>query len=214
MTCVAVVLSFSILGLLIKGIWSVIYPWSAFHEEKRQIKRRDRTFTEDIVRRVDPAAPSHLTLGSADAAPQRPEPTDLFFGRLPYEIRREILLLAFGGRTLHMDLDFRAAFPEDPTDASHAGINTNLLDRHRLEADREKAWKWFGCVCHRSAPPDEDGPAGALSHGRMRSWPLKGQRKNSDKCLRGMGRCALWPGQKPDKCQIGIGGWLRTCSQA
>ncbi|KAL2859881.1 uncharacterized protein BJX67DRAFT_368612, partial [Aspergillus lucknowensis] len=58
------------------------------------------------------------------------------FGRLPVEIRQQILILAFGNRTLHVDLQYcpsRTAYCEDSTTAC--------------------TWQWFGCMCHREEQP-------------------------------------------------------------
>ncbi|KFZ11046.1 hypothetical protein V502_07779 [Pseudogymnoascus sp. VKM F-4520 (FW-2644)] len=68
--------------------------------------------------------------------------------RLPYEIRRSILIEAFGGRTLHMDLEFshplvRKSGPQ--TKIRHCDLNVNLTQ----DTNIRKGWQWFSSVCHR-----------------------------------------------------------------
>ena len=72
-------------------------------------------------------------------------PQSAFFQRLPLELRRQIYIAAFGGRTVHMDLRF--GYPELP-DPPHAPLNaedTRLQD-HTVRA----GWFWWSSVCHRN----------------------------------------------------------------
>ncbi|KAL5353303.1 hypothetical protein ACLOAV_001339 [Pseudogymnoascus australis] len=140
------------------------------------------------------------------------------FQRLPYEIRRRILVEAFGGRTLHMDLEFnhplvRKSGPQ--TEISHCDLGSNLI----RDTNIRKGWQWFGCVCHR---PDE-WPAGS-TFDSMLGQPWKdGERKPKtrpceDRCCRGTpnpSECGPLRGEgQYSQCFIGIMGWLLACRQA
>ncbi len=97
-----------------------------------------------------------------------------FFTRLPLEIRQKILVAAFGGRTLHMDLRFglpllprskRPPIPRKPWCMPHGGITADLQSGNWPEEVQDAArrarvdpleakpvWQWWGCVCHRNLP--------------------------------------------------------------
>ncbi|KAK3935702.1 hypothetical protein QBC46DRAFT_396872 [Diplogelasinospora grovesii] len=146
-----------------------------------------------------------------------------FFTRLPLEARRKILVAAFGGRTLHMNLRLgppllpRSKRPPIPSSAlqrmPHGGITADLecgqwpeevLDagrRARVAAPGTKpVWQWWGCECHRNLP---------LGDERVVIAPWQ------DRCVRGEARwCDHYPGEAPGKCLIGCMGWLMTCRQA
>ncbi|CAM1502359.1 Fc.00g043430.m01.CDS01 [Cosmosporella sp. VM-42] len=136
---------------------------------------------------------------------------DLFFSRLPFEIRRNIQLLAFGSRTLHMDLEFRYPLHQVNDRSSigtvHAGILRRSEDYTPDPNDlEEEQWRWFGCVCHRY-PYDRPN----LPLGRKRGYPYKHFiEPDVDYCLEGMGKCREYPGEWPEKCKIGIMGWLQS----
>ncbi|KEY70802.1 hypothetical protein S7711_10214 [Stachybotrys chartarum IBT 7711] len=84
---------------------------------------------------------STITLDTArDGQAQSP------FFRLPVELRRQILIAAFGGRTLHMDLRFdrpllKGKVPE--YDNGHARI---ISYRHKGNSEQRKVWEWTGCL--------------------------------------------------------------------
>jgi hypothetical protein len=112
-----------------------------------------------------------------------------FFQRLPWELRRQIQIAAFGGRTVHMDLEFD--YPELPGDA-----HTGLQYESWVHRDRTAplGWWWWSSVCHRNPV--------------MEGW--------EDHCrtARANATCFLWPGEIPGKCLLGVMGWLLTCRQA
>ena len=128
--------------------------------------------------------PSHENLnihhGTANGA---------FFRRLPFELRREIYLLAFGNRSVHMHLEYGYA---EPTGTGHARRDRD--GKYALDRTVPPEWRWWSSVCHRN--PVED------------AW--------LDQCRTGdnRARCYLFPGKKPDKCFLGVMGWLLTCRQA
>ncbi|KFA81105.1 hypothetical protein S40288_01011, partial [Stachybotrys chartarum IBT 40288] len=84
---------------------------------------------------------STITLHTArDGQAQSP------FFRLPVELRRQILIAAFGGRTLHMDLRFDRPLLKGKVPKSqdrHAGIITY---RHEGNSGPKKVWEWSGSV--------------------------------------------------------------------
>lgn len=111
-----------------------------------------------------------------------------FFAKLPPELRQQIYIAAFGGRTIHIDLRFD--HPETPGPA-HA----------RLDPERQRdrtvlpAWIWWSSVCHRNPvfeACEDQCRGGSLPHTA----------------------CFLYPGNMPEKCFIGVMGWLLTCRQA
>lgn len=112
-----------------------------------------------------------------------------FFQRLPLELRRQIQVAAFGGRTVHMDLQFD--YPELPGTA-HAGLRYESMN-HR-DCTAPLGWRWWSSVCHRNP--------------MLEGW--------EDQCrtARNNATCFLWPGEIPWKCLLGVMGWLLTCRQA
>ncbi|KAF4345388.1 hypothetical protein FBEOM_689 [Fusarium beomiforme] len=114
------------------------------------------------------------------------------FQILPTEIRTRILRLAFGGRTLHVDLTYGLPTPPDPE--RHGGLQQLPYS-----------------VCHRLPPSgimDSRGPG-------YDPQPC------DDECVRGWNgrngfrpQCEHWPGEKPKNCSVGAMGWLLSCQQA
>ncbi|VUC35446.1 unnamed protein product [Clonostachys rosea] len=156
----------------------------------------------NILQPIPGPAPIKIDNGQSN-----PEQNGHFFSMLPAEVRRYILIHAFGHRTMHMHLTFQSpwalADAEPQSSTAHARLD------HFIRHDRPEKWMWYGCVCHRSEPEDDP-----LSLGRTRSWPVKQRSHFLDGCLKGEGACSKWPGAWPSKCQIGATGWLRTCRQA
>lgn len=149
-----------------------------------------------------------------------------FFTRLPPEIRQKILVAAFGGRTLHMNLRLGLPLQQQsllskrpppiiiPSTAAqrmpHGGVTADLehgqwpdevLDAARRARVGTKAvWQWWGCECHRNLPPGDE---------RVVIAPWQ------DRCVRGEANwCDYYTGEAPGKCLIGCMGWLMTCRQA
>lgn len=136
--------------------------------------------------RVLTPSPSDETLiqVASDATAKSP-----FFQWVPLELRRMIYIAAFGKRTVHMDLKFD--HPELPGPA-HARLNPDRMNPRDRTAAAE--WRWWSSVCHR--------------HPMVEGW--------MDQCRTGMSftACFLYPGEIPDKCFLGVMGWLLTCRQA
>jgi hypothetical protein len=160
--------------------------------------------------------------GSTAPGPGGATADSILFTLLPRETRREILVAAFGGRTLHMNLrpgppllplSKRPPVPSTLLCLPHGGIGADLeqgqwpeevLDaarRVRVAAPATKpVWQWWGCECHRNLPSGDE---------RVVIAPWQ------DRCVRGEAKwCDRYPGEAPGKCLIGCLGWLMTCRQA
>ena len=140
-----------------------------------------------------------------------------FFGRLPHELRRQILIAAFGGRTLHVSLTFGHPLVRRPRrqiaegaqgSNKHCGLGSELVP----DIAQRQAWHWFGCVCHRRA-----------GYSKTEMEQREAEQKFSrtiepcdDQCLKGsVCSCELPAGTRDSaECFIGIMGWLLTCRQA
>lgn len=135
---------------------------------------------------------------------------------LPAEIRRAILIEAFGDRVIHMDLIYEHP-PLPNTNATrahpwsytaHCNMNVDFDSGEdsphlRLDKSRPKCWMWRSSVCHRNPP----------------TTPLPGHQiqPSQDQCRFGHttdNMCQLWPGEFPAKCFIGAMGWLQSCKQS
>ena len=119
---------------------------------------------------------------------------------LPAEIRRMILIAAFGDLTLHIQFDIYhvAKRPQGVVPQNHAGLPVPKSDQWR-DPSKAPEYQWFSCVCHRMGPEADNN-----------SVPLW-----KDLCFSGEAEaCELWPGETPHKCKVGALGWLRSCRQA
>ncbi|KAM5346943.1 hypothetical protein ACJ41O_009948 [Fusarium nematophilum] len=129
--------------------------------------------------------------------------------RVPWEIRSEILLLAFGNdAAIHIELDYdHAMIPLKLPTESHAARNGFELDgRHHLRTEKltPKEWRWWSCVCHHRRSTPFDGTEYSVE---WEPW--------ADRCKFGVGNlCGRRPGSVPLKCHVGAMGWLLSCRQA
>jgi hypothetical protein len=188
-----------------------VHPKSETNRYMRFIKRRQ----EALSKHVAPSSTLDLARLRSDAS--QPGSKDKFFGCLPLEIRRRILVYAFGERTVHIDLSYTLTTKPNEGGSvgalaakTHAGLVGRLDHYARMYDEDEWQWRWYGCVCHRSGPEDM-----ALSLGRFRSSPGIDNRKyRLSACLIRGGVCHAWPGNKPDKCRLECLGWLLTSRQA
>ncbi|GKT96996.1 hypothetical protein CT0861_01762 [Colletotrichum tofieldiae] len=162
--------------------------------------------------------------------------------RLSPELRRRILIAAFGERTLHLDLRLaprgqrvntskyrspayehgrgaapltwsRVVVPQDvPGEATTTAKSAGSKTKPETEADWEWEWRWYGCVCHRVLPRG--------SAIERRAFTARGKSPyiwpHRDACLQGEAEtCRMWPpGTGTCDCAIGALGWLRTCRRA
>lgn len=139
------------------------------------------------------------------------------FQLVPPEIRRAILIEAFGERTLHFDV--RLEHPPrkirgngenemDKRTQSHA--NVHLLSRSLRDRKQPREWTWWSSVCHHNFP-----------------WRHFHLSPPSDRCFVDPARdscrspfrvhdhlCEYYSGTIPTKCLIGALPWLLTCRQA
>jgi hypothetical protein len=121
-----------------------------------------------------------------------------FFQHLSPEIRRKVLVTAFGNRIMHMSLEFN-----HPSQLVELGTSrweryippTAQHPPHRLHPDEQapKAWQWRGCPCWHMGLP---------------RYP------HNDQCLPGVARCWKDASTVLDCCLTGSMGWLLTCRQA
>ena len=170
------------------------------------------TLPAERLRAITPS-PSCENLGLT-AHPQAAIAESAFFQKLPFEVRRRVLVEAFGEQTVHMDLIYdyppQPPKPRRPSRGGRSHGNTNVywyggLDDIRVKekGSRPKRYMWRSSVCHRNAPVP-----GAPGH---RAQP------SQDLCRFGIvddEACDLWPGEHPGKCFVGAMGWLLTCRQA
>ncbi|KAK1249333.1 hypothetical protein MKX07_002849 [Trichoderma sp. CBMAI-0711] len=183
----------------------------------------------------DPPIPPHLRLPAQRRGRLTPSPSreslvsatvaatanSAFFTRLPLEIRRKILVEAFGAQTVHMDLIYDHPVLQQPllllqdrsscafggryTRRAHGNLNVRLSTGEcdarnlRLDDSRPKEWAWRSSVCHRCRPGEEVQPAEDYCRFGQSPWHLM---------------CWHWPGEWPTKCLIGAMGWLCSCRQA
>ena len=146
------------------------------------------------------------------------------FGRTPYEVRRQILVEAFGGRTLHMDLSYRHPLVRKLKLPRNAGTPSGSGPGHRHcdlgselvpDTSRPLRWQWFGCVCHRRARYQE-----VEKEQRYAAMEVSQSIEPcDDECLDGfesMCSCSQ-VGQSNSggaACFVGAMGWLVACRQA
>ncbi len=126
-----------------------------------------------------------------------------FFCYLPFEVRRMILVEAFGNRVIHMDLHLDhptlCRKPGKGISHYHADVAPTIPD-----ALKPKEWQWWSSVCHR-APPTIEFPTEMKACTEL----------FADACREGSGFwCDSWPGLEPSNCHIGVMGWLLSCRQA
>ncbi|KAI1046670.1 hypothetical protein LB505_006716 [Fusarium chuoi] len=146
------------------------------------------------------------------------------FFRLPLEIRRKILIHAFGNRTLHMDLvlthplreplkgstSYRSTDPKGRFCGGGHGVEhlyPYTVQNLGLDTSRPKYWQWRGCVCHRLLPPEYNITVKFPHYAKP----------GDDRCCDGWGiHCGVWTRKhrRLDSCWIGAMGWILTCRQA
>lgn len=139
-----------------------------------------------------------------------------FFQTLPPEIRRKILIEAFGYYTIHMHLNYD--YPKSSIDVRqrddprhrHANIRTERLEprpqpQTRFGIPRRKTWQWFSYICHRDYPFEV-----------WRWKPSEDTKPCDDQCysMSFATECQYWPGETPGKCFLGVMGWLLSCRQS
>ncbi|KAF6823161.1 hypothetical protein CMUS01_10808 [Colletotrichum musicola] len=140
--------------------------------------------------------------------------------RLPFDIREQILLEAFGRQTVHLDLRlahppaerrWRRGFRMPKNFDCHTQFDTHANAHRNRNRDKTlpQRWEWWSSVCHRLV---RDVDVKASTHG-LSIWPPQ-DCPAIDGCHDGWACCAAWPGEEPGKCFLGVMGWLLTCREA
>uniref|UniRef100_A0A0B7KK20 DUF7730 domain-containing protein n=1 Tax=Bionectria ochroleuca TaxID=29856 RepID=A0A0B7KK20_BIOOC len=188
---------------------------------KDQAEKRDHDALPVLDPRVRPLTPTpsnqeEFCQSAIEATAQSP-----FFQKLPSEIRTKILTMAFGGRTVHMDLwqdhpDVEIHKKDKTSDGAHVHGRKRVYTAGRpgykyvkRNLKEPKQWIWQGSVCHRNVPEPW-----------KRFW--KELEPSEDFCrYGGLGItdvgdiCELWHAQDGEaSCNIGAMGWLLSCRQA
>ncbi|KAK2596061.1 hypothetical protein N8I77_013569 [Diaporthe amygdali] len=156
-----------------------------------------------------PSSSENVT--TKDVATIVPTPNNgIFFERLPSDLRRIILIEAFGDRVVHMDLRYdRPLLAGNPRSTLHAG-GINISNPYNRQTEKPHAWQWYSCICHRDPEWCVRGHLSARAED-LTSTPVK------DSCLRGRFQsCHGLLGDSGDMsmCFLGVMGWLMTCRQA
>lgn len=154
------------------------------------------------------ALPGTRDTGDANA-------NSIFFQRLPPDVRRLILIEAFGDRIMH--IDFRYVHDRARSSNARGRADCDLptgADREPSghQRDGARGWKWYGCVCHRD-------PEWRVRNRKIAENCVSEPKR--DACIDADGDdrtgarvCDSWSGDKPLKCHVGAMGWLGTCRQA
>ncbi|EKJ79608.1 hypothetical protein FPSE_00293 [Fusarium pseudograminearum CS3096] len=141
-----------------------------------------------------------------------------FWFKVPPNIRRDIIRLAFGDTRLHLFIDWDYLdVPRQPSQKLHCDIARGPLDdenmaKHRIKRLKDETqpekWQWWGSRCHR-VHPNDDGTLGPMTRGGSQGpW--------ADYCRSGGSAdiCEAWRHQDgPSACHIGVMGWLLSCRQ-
>ncbi|KAF5672628.1 hypothetical protein FCIRC_8331 [Fusarium circinatum] len=114
--------------------------------------------------------------------------------KVPANLRRDILRLAFGDRRLHMHLAFDPSVCN--TDLELDGLSAPD-ERDDPGHSQRKIWSWNGCICVRKFVPE----LGPMTRGGLNPGPW------IDRC------CDPINVPKPPPENIGIMGWLQSCRQ-
>lgn len=174
---------------------------------------------------------SRVSLTSAPATTSGHLEDSPFFSRLPPEIRHQILVEAFGGQTLHMDI--RLSPPMLPM-SERSPITTFDVDKYMphggLGADVDRFSMWpkevlkVAVEARVITPVLSGSNDGSVSPWQW--WSCVCHRGYSpkvfevkplceDDCLHGNNTfCQFYAGEAPDKCLIGCSGWLLSCRRA
>lgn len=153
--------------------------------------------------------PRPLTATTSDATATA---ESSFFQLLPSELRRRVLIEAFGARTLHLDLRLEHPLKKNSkpgTSHSRGHANAQLFHPSLRDSAQRREWTWWSCVCHQWIP------CGDLNRDPP-GLEVPFTEPTLDRCRdpSGLPRCESYPGELPEKCSIGAMGWLLVCRQA
>lgn len=135
------------------------------------------------------------------------------FAHFPFEVRHQILVAAFGGRSLHLDMRYSLALPaypktNIPQNQANATDNTPSLD-----PEAASTWYWYSWVCEPWTPPRRSDLLLQDGH------PCRYERCGNCSYGQDLFRRHLRPLERSILCSrspptIGALGWLLTCRQA
>ena len=128
---------------------------------EKRIAREERKAAEEGPPGLPAVRPRALSISNGttidtneEKKEQKKEAPSLF-DRLPYELRRRILLEAFGDQTVHLDLRMlHPPLKERRETVSYTSDDLHTFSGTRLPRDETKArrWEWWSSVCHRNPP--------------------------------------------------------------
>ena len=152
-------------------------------------------------------SPSKQVILSSEYTTQSLSP---FFSRLPPEIRHDILVYAFGDRTMHVDLS-----TEHPLVRKRRSILVNSSRNPKpspfiyvmnKEKPRQMLWRSSACPCNGQRTP----PAHIWWHEHWHEPEVDaGLVRDGETSA-----CESWTGVWPLRHFVGAMGWLLTCRQA
>lgn len=156
---------------------------------------------------------------NGDVSPKGTAKSD-FFQQLPPDIRRMIMIEAFGDRIVHVDLRLVQSGRTLKTHATFHGCSPEHSLRETgktppfSSANTTPHWRWYGCVCHRE-PEWRVRNHTIMNNSLSPPW-IDGclNEVRNDGTVDSRRVCEEWSGQEPLKCRIGAMGWLRSCRQA
>ena len=163
-----------------------------------------------------PLAPASAR-GDENQGAERSRDNYGLFSRVPYELRRQILVEAFGERRLHVDLSYSRPLARSAEASGsgseatrHCGLGSELVPDH----SQPEAWRWFGCVCHRRAGYSEEEKRARWDACKS----LQSIEPCDDGCLQGSELLCSCRAEQSDggsaACFVGVLGWLLACRQA
>lgn len=125
------------------------------------------------------------------------------FSKLPTEIRRQTLVIAFGDHTLHMDLTLLPTLA--PADFERFKGRCNLHTAYETQCygskDQSLSWQWRGYQCNRGLPAEY---YTLVQFEEFEIAPA------DDECSR---RTHCYE-NRINMCWVGAMGWLLACRQA
>ncbi|KAF5591876.1 hypothetical protein FPANT_5548 [Fusarium pseudoanthophilum] len=170
---------------------------------------RPRALTPD----PNPLSSSNISAASASGPRPRYQGTCFWF-RVPPNIRRDILRLAFGDTRIHINLEYgRPHIARPETSNLHCGIVVGPGEYpgeevRVVDETKPAAWRWWSSRCHRSYPDETKGQVPMTRGGASGPW--------LDYCRDGgeSGICEAWKEKEGSlACHVGVMGWLLSCRQ-
>ena len=125
------------------------------------------------------------------------------FSKLPTEIRRQILVIAFGDRTLHMDLTLLPALKSAESERfkGRCNLHTAYAITSCGSKDRSLSWQYRGYQCQRTLPTEYHT---VVQFEEYEIAPADDECSRRTHCYDDNSR----------PCEIGAMGWLLACRQA